>query len=44
MYATARLGWDDERADALINRIWGARQDYRMDQTWKDFIAAARRR
>jgi uncharacterized protein (TIGR01244 family) len=44
MYATSRLGWEDERADALINRIWAARADYQMDETWKNFIAAARQR
>jgi protein tyrosine phosphatase (PTP) superfamily phosphohydrolase (DUF442 family) len=44
MYATSKLGWDDERADALINRIWAVRADYEMDENWKSFIAAARRR
>jgi hypothetical protein len=44
MYATATLGWDDARADALMDRIWRAREDYEMDANWKNFIAAARRR
>jgi uncharacterized protein (TIGR01244 family) len=44
MYATSRLGWDDERADALMNRIWAARADYQMDENWKNFVAAARQR
>jgi len=44
MYATAKLGWDDERADSLIDCIWRARENYEMDATWKEFIAAARRR
>lgn len=44
MYATAKLDWDDARADALMDRIWRAREDYEMDANWKNFIAAARRR
>jgi uncharacterized protein (TIGR01244 family) len=44
MYATFKLGWEDERADALIDRIWAARADYQMDENWKNFIAAARQR
>lgn len=44
MYATAKLGWDDEQADTLIDRIWKSRADFQMDETWKSFIAAARSR
>ena len=41
LYATAKLGWNDEQADALISRIWISHQ---IDDTWKGFIAAARQR
>jgi uncharacterized protein (TIGR01244 family) len=43
-YATAKLGWDYEKADALIERIWLSRPGYQMDETWKAFIAMARHR
>jgi uncharacterized protein (TIGR01244 family) len=43
-YAMAKLGWDREKADALIDRIWGSRPGYEMDATWKTFIAEARHR
>ena len=43
-YAMDQLGWDRERADALIDRIWSSRPDYTMDDTWKAFIAEARQR
>ena len=44
IYAVSRLGWSEERADALIDQIWTSRPEFQMDDTWKDFIAAARRR
>lgn len=44
LYAAERLGWSDEQADALISRIWTSRSDFKMDNTWKNFIAAARQR
>ena len=44
LYAMAKLGWTSAQADSLIDRIWGSRPDYQMDDTWKEFIAAARKR
>jgi protein tyrosine phosphatase (PTP) superfamily phosphohydrolase (DUF442 family) len=44
LYAQANRGWSEAQADALINRIWRSRPGYEMDDTWKNFIAAARRR
>lgn len=44
LYATAKLGWSDQQADALIDSIWTSRQGFEMDATWKCFIAAARQR
>lgn len=44
LYATAKLGWSDQQADALIDSIWKSRDDFEMDVTWKCFIAAARQR
>jgi uncharacterized protein (TIGR01244 family) len=44
LYATARLGWSDTQADALIDRIWRSRPGFEMDETWKGFIAAGRQR
>ena len=44
LYAQARLGWTEAQADALIDRIWSANPGYRMDDTWKAFIAQARER
>lgn len=42
LYAMKRLGWDVERADALIARVWESQPGYRMDETWKSFIARVR--
>ncbi len=42
LYASARRGWSEEQADALIARIWSSRPDFEMDDAWKGFIAAAR--
>lgn len=42
LYATARLGWTTDRADALIDRIWTSYPGFAMDDTWRGFIAAAR--
>jgi uncharacterized protein (TIGR01244 family) len=44
LYAMAKLGWSEERADALIARIWASRPGYQMDDVWKGFIAAGRQR
>ena len=44
LYAQIRLGWSEPQADALIERIWSANPSYRMDETWKGFIASARAR
>jgi len=44
MYATAKLGWSDDDADALIDRIWSGHSDYEMEDSWRNFIAAARAR
>lgn len=30
--------------DALLNRNWGAREDFQIDKSRKNFFAAARRR
>lgn len=43
LYA-AQLGWSEEDSQALIDRIWSSRPGFQMDDTWKGFIAAARRR
>lgn len=42
LYAAAKRGWTEAQADALIDRIWTSNPAYRMDETWKGFIAAAR--
>lgn len=42
LYAAARLGWTEEQADALVNRIWTSRPGFQMDDTWKSFMAAGR--
>ncbi|MET0183516.1 MAG: protein tyrosine phosphatase family protein [Caulobacterales bacterium] len=44
LYATSHLGWSDEQANALIDRIWTSRPGFEMDDTWKNFVAAARSR
>lgn len=42
LYAAAKRGWTETQADALIDRIWTSNPAYRMDDTWKGFIASAR--
>jgi protein tyrosine phosphatase (PTP) superfamily phosphohydrolase (DUF442 family) len=42
LYAMRHEGWSLEQADRLIARIWESRPDYRMDDTWKTFIAGIR--
>lgn len=42
-YATAKLGWDHEQADALIERVWLTPR-IEAEATWKAFVAEARRR
>lgn len=44
MYASSKLGWSDEQADALIDRIWTSRPGFQMDNTWRSFIRSARQR
>jgi protein tyrosine phosphatase (PTP) superfamily phosphohydrolase (DUF442 family) len=36
LYGQAKLGWSPEQADALVRRVW------QPDETWQQFIAAAR--
>jgi uncharacterized protein (TIGR01244 family) len=43
-YATDKLAWAHEKADALIDRIWLSRPEYKMDEIWQTFIASARQR
>jgi len=43
LYA-AKLGWSEAQSDALVDRIWSSRPGFQMDDIWKGFIAAARRR
>lgn len=42
LYASARLGWSEAQADALIDRIWTSHPGFEMDETWRGFIAEAR--
>ncbi len=42
-YAMQHLGWSREQADALVARIWEAYKNFKMDDTWRDFIALIRR-
>ena len=42
-YAMKHLGWNRAQANALVARIWEANQKYKMDDTWRDFIALIRR-
>ena len=41
-YAMKHLGWSRAQADALVDRIWTAFKNYKMDDTWRNFIAAIR--
>jgi hypothetical protein len=42
LYASVRLGWSTDQADALIDRIWTSHPGFEMDETWRNFIAEAR--
>lgn len=42
-YAMKHLDWSGAQADALVARIWEANPKYKMDNTWRDFIALIRR-
>jgi protein tyrosine phosphatase (PTP) superfamily phosphohydrolase (DUF442 family) len=42
-YALKHLGWTRAQADALVARVWEAHKAYKMDDTWRDFIALIRR-
>jgi len=44
IYATSKLGWSEEQADALIARVWESQPDFQMDDIWRSFIATARER
>ncbi len=41
-YAMKHLGWTRNQADALTARIWEASKDFKMDDTWRNFIAVIR--
>lgn len=42
LYAMKHESWSTGQADQLIAKIWESRPDYRMDDTWKTFIALIR--
>ena len=42
LYAIKQLGWSDEQAETLMDRVWKSRADYSMDDNWKNFIGLAR--
>jgi len=42
-FATAKLGWNHDQADALIERVW-QNPRIQMEDTWMAFVAAARQR
>jgi protein tyrosine phosphatase (PTP) superfamily phosphohydrolase (DUF442 family) len=42
LYAMKHEGWTAEQADRLIAKVWESRSDYRMDDTWRSFIAEIR--
>ncbi|MBQ75913.1 MAG: hypothetical protein CMQ20_12950 [Gammaproteobacteria bacterium] len=44
VYAEQSLGWSNERADALIARIWESNPDWLMDDVWKEYIGVIRRK
>jgi uncharacterized protein (TIGR01244 family) len=44
LYAGAKLGWSQDRADALIDRIWTSHPGVEMDETWRAFIVEGRHR
>ena len=39
-YANRFLGWSDEQASNLRDRIWASNPDWQMDDAWSDFIQA----
>jgi protein tyrosine phosphatase (PTP) superfamily phosphohydrolase (DUF442 family) len=41
-YAVKHLGWSREQANALVARIWEASRNFKMDETWRNFIALIR--
>ncbi|MDE2464641.1 MAG: protein tyrosine phosphatase family protein [Alphaproteobacteria bacterium] len=41
-YAIKYLGWTEDKADALVARVWHASPGDRMDDTWREFIARIR--
>ncbi|MFN4282175.1 MAG: protein tyrosine phosphatase family protein [Alphaproteobacteria bacterium] len=41
-YAIKRLGWSRERADALVARVWEANPNFKMNETWRTFVALIR--
>lgn len=41
-YAMKHLYWTAEQADALVARVWEAHESFRMDDTWRSFIASIR--
>lgn len=41
VYGVRKLGWTMPRAQALMDRIWNSRDDYRMDETWSAFVKEA---
>jgi protein tyrosine phosphatase (PTP) superfamily phosphohydrolase (DUF442 family) len=40
LYAKTFENWTQEQADALISGVWESIPGYRMDETWKRFLAA----
>ena len=40
VYAKQFLSWSDEQGQALIAQIWETNPDWKMDDVWKDYIAA----
>ena len=42
-YAMKHLGWSRDQADALVARVWEAHPNFKMDDTWRDFVALIRR-
>jgi protein tyrosine phosphatase (PTP) superfamily phosphohydrolase (DUF442 family) len=40
VYAKQALGWSDEQAKALRAQIWESNPEWKMDDTWREFIEA----
>ena len=40
VYAKQALGWSNEDAQTLITRIWKSNPEWKMDDVWKEFLAA----